>query len=137
MSRGYTRHAEGWPRPIWADGRGLHKAPKRRLSEGESDAVPLSVAFDISDARKSAGIGRLGVEPGGSHAACVPTKVGCRWSQLSPDMGMSTVNVADYVARHRGSTNGLPGSGVGQGSTHSYLGAALSGGALVRPPLLN
>ena len=74
-------------------------------------------------------IGGRVAEPGGSNAACVPTKVGCRWSQLSPDMGMRTVDVADYIARHRGSTNGLPGSGVGQGSTRSYLGAAPSGGS--------
>ena len=43
--------------------------------------------------------------------AVVPTKVGCRLSQLSPDVGMRTVAVADYIAdmaHYQGDRMGCP-----------------------------
>ena len=41
----------------------------------------------------------------------IPTKVGCRSSQLSPDVGMRTVAVVDYiadVAHYQGDRMGCP-----------------------------
>jgi hypothetical protein len=83
-------------------------------------ATPLLVARSVKSKERM--IGCESSSRAGRVPRVFPTKVGYRWSQLSPDMGMRTVDVADYVTRHRGSTNGLPGSGVGQGSTRSYLG---------------
>ena len=56
----------------------------------------------------------LELDPAGrppENRAVVPTKVGCRLSQLSPDVGMRTVAVADYIAdmaHYQGDRMGCP-----------------------------
>ena len=51
------------------------------------------------------------IEPPEGRAVEISTKVGCRSSQLSPDVGMRTVAVVDYiadVAHYQGDRMGCP-----------------------------